>query len=284
MPVQVGATIELLTTLPLPDAVAHRFGYFAFLASIDDSGVIGYLDNLTAQGAVGAAPNLPPVVSIAEPGNDATFTAPASVAITAEAMDIDDAVTRVDFFAGATLLGTSTNIPFSFTWNDVAAGSYALTAQATDDRGATSTSNPVNITVTSSTGGGPMMTIVSAGNTIVISWQSTGFQLQSASSLSPTNWADISINTLNTNQVSLPIASSNTFFRLRQTGASLGPQLSILSSGSSVIVSWPALVAGYVLQSNTNLSTTNWVTVAAPGNQATETIAVPSKFYRLFSQ
>ena len=45
--------------------------------------------------------------------------------------------------AGATLLGTSTNKPFSFTWNNAPAGGYALSAQATDNRGGTATSAPV---------------------------------------------------------------------------------------------------------------------------------------------
>jgi hypothetical protein len=280
-PVQVGPTIDLLTDLPLPAAATHRFGYFAFWGSTSGSGDIGYLDNLTAQGAVGSVPNIPPMVTLTAPLDGSTFTAPASINITGDSADSDGLVTRVDLFAGATLLATSTNNAFSFTWNNVPVGNYAVTARATDDRGATSTSAPVNVTVTGSTGGNPTMMISFGGGTIVISWETTGFQLQSASSLSPTNWADISINTLNTNQVTLPIASGNMFFRLIQSGAPGGPKLSIQSSGSSVVVSWPAQFTDYTLQSNTNLSTTNWVAVSAPGNQATEMISGSTRFYRL---
>jgi endoglucanase len=44
-------------------------------------------------------------------------------------------------------LGTDTSSPYSFTWSNVGAGSYALTARATDNAGATTTSATVNITV-----------------------------------------------------------------------------------------------------------------------------------------
>jgi len=47
-----------------------------------------------------------------------------------------------------TSLGVDTTAPYSINWNSVAAGSYALTARATDNQGATTTSSAVNITVT----------------------------------------------------------------------------------------------------------------------------------------
>jgi chitinase len=57
-------------------------------------------------------------------------------------------VTRVDFFAGGTPLGDDSTAPYEVTWTNVPAGGYSLTAIATDNAGATSTSAPVNITVT----------------------------------------------------------------------------------------------------------------------------------------
>lgn len=92
-------------------------------------------------------PNTPPSVSISSPANGATFTAPANIAVTANATDSDGSVAQVDFYAGNTLLGSDTTAPFSVTWASVAAGSYALTAAATDNLGATTTSAAVNITV-----------------------------------------------------------------------------------------------------------------------------------------
>ena len=97
------------------------------------------------------AGNQPPTVSIASPANGSGFTAPATVTITASASDGDGSVAQVDFFVGATLLGSDATSPYSFTWSNVAAGSYSLTARATDNAGAVSTAS-VQITVNGPTG------------------------------------------------------------------------------------------------------------------------------------
>ncbi len=81
--------------------------------------------------------NSSPTVSITSPANNATFTAPASVTINATAADADGDVTLVEFFNGATKLGEDDTAPYTFTWSNVAAGSYVLTAKATDDSSAT---------------------------------------------------------------------------------------------------------------------------------------------------
>jgi uncharacterized protein (DUF2141 family) len=97
------------------------------------------------------ASNQPPTVSLTSPSAGATFTAPASISLAATAADADGSVTRVQFFRGTTLLGTDTTSPFTFSWTNVAAGTYSLTAVAQDDDGATRTSTAVSVTVNSST-------------------------------------------------------------------------------------------------------------------------------------
>jgi hypothetical protein len=92
--------------------------------------------------------NVAPTVTLTAPANGATLTAPASVALTAEAADSDGTVVRVDFYAGTTLLGSSTTAPFAHTWSNVPAGSYSLTARAVDDDGAATTSAAVAVEVT----------------------------------------------------------------------------------------------------------------------------------------
>jgi uncharacterized protein (DUF2141 family) len=96
---------------------------------------------------VNTSSNAPPTVSITSPANNATFAAPASIGITASAADSDGAIAKVDFYNGTTLLGTATTSPYSFTWNNVSSGTYTLTAIATDNGGATTTSSPVSVTV-----------------------------------------------------------------------------------------------------------------------------------------
>lgn len=97
--------------------------------------------------------NRPPVAGITAPANNASFTAPASITIRATATDNDGAVAKVEFFNGTTRLAEDTAAPYSFAWNNVAAGSYALTVRATDNQGATGTSAAVNITVGGGGGG-----------------------------------------------------------------------------------------------------------------------------------
>jgi hypothetical protein len=91
-------------------------------------------------------PNAPPTVSLTSPAAGATFTAPATISVAAAAND-DGAIAKVQFFAGTTLLGTVTTAPYQFTWSNVAAGSYSVTAVATDNAGATTTSSAVSVTV-----------------------------------------------------------------------------------------------------------------------------------------
>ncbi|MCB2377285.1 Ig-like domain-containing protein [Hymenobacter sp. BT635] len=91
--------------------------------------------------------NTPPTVSLTSPANNASFTAPATLNITANAADVNGTVSKVEFYRGTTLLGTDTSAPYSFSWTNVAAGSYSLTAKATDNAGATTTSGAVNVTV-----------------------------------------------------------------------------------------------------------------------------------------
>jgi hypothetical protein len=93
--------------------------------------------------------NKAPTVSLTSPSSTDAFTAPASLIINATAADADGTISKVDFYNGTTLLGTSTAAPYFYTWNNVAAGSYTLTAKATDNAGALTTSSPVNVTVTS---------------------------------------------------------------------------------------------------------------------------------------
>ena len=93
-------------------------------------------------------PVIPPTVSITSPANAASFTAPASIEITASASDgTEGTVSRVDFYAGTTLVGSSTSSPYSITWDNVPVGSYSLTAQVFDSLGVTSTSLPVVVYV-----------------------------------------------------------------------------------------------------------------------------------------
>ena len=90
--------------------------------------------------------NVPPTVAISSPTNNAAFTSPAIVPITATAADADGTVTNVSFFDGVTFLGSTNNAPFTVTAS-LAIGGHALKAVATDNLGIATTSVVVNVLV-----------------------------------------------------------------------------------------------------------------------------------------
>lgn len=91
--------------------------------------------------------NAAPMVSLAV--TPTTATAPAIINLTATAADSDGTVVKVEFYRGTTLLATITQAPYAFTWSNVPAGSYNLTAKATDNLGASTISTSVAVSVVS---------------------------------------------------------------------------------------------------------------------------------------
>jgi len=109
--------------------------------------------------------NLPPIVRITSPANGTIFRAPVNIPIFAFARDIDDAVVSVEFFADTNSLGfgsllSCSNIlgcptcpgpcpvsNYRLVWSNAPLGTFALTAKATDSRGAVGVSDPVKIAV-----------------------------------------------------------------------------------------------------------------------------------------
>ena len=105
--------------------------------------------------------NQPPTVSITSPAAGATFAAPAAITVTAAASDTDGAITKVDFYRGTQLIGSDTTNSYSASLTGVAAGTYQLTAVATDSDGVTSTSSPVSVTVSGATNQPPTVSLTS---------------------------------------------------------------------------------------------------------------------------
>ena len=106
--------------------------------------------SVSANGGQAAATvnvNAPPAVSITAPANHAVFAAGVSIALNATAADSDGTVAKVEFYDGATLLGRALAAPYGATLSSAPAGSHTLTAVATDNLGASTTSAAVSVTV-----------------------------------------------------------------------------------------------------------------------------------------
>ncbi|HEU5355629.1 MAG TPA: cellulose binding domain-containing protein, partial [Actinocrinis sp.] len=80
-------------------------------------------------GTVCGGAHTAPSVAITSPAAGATFTAPATVGLTATASAFDSAtISSVAYYSGTTLIGSATAAPYSVSWTGVAAGSYSITA------------------------------------------------------------------------------------------------------------------------------------------------------------
>ncbi|MGH7971302.1 MAG: Ig-like domain-containing protein, partial [Limisphaerales bacterium] len=104
--------------------------------------------------------NIPPAVAILRPPNGAVYYTPVNIQLLARAGDLDGRVTNVDFFANGTDLGAGTMVVldppgiggvvgpvYLLAWSNIPPSNYALTAVATDNGGASTTSATVNISV-----------------------------------------------------------------------------------------------------------------------------------------
>jgi hypothetical protein len=156
---------SITATAPANANVAPPGPYMLFI--IDANGVPSVSRMVSVQG------DSPPVVTLTQPTDGATFTSPATLNLAATASDADGTVTKVEFFNGAAKLGEDTSAPYGFTWSGVAAGTYTLTARATDNLGATASSAASTITVSASANTPPNASLTSPADGAIFAWKPT---------------------------------------------------------------------------------------------------------------
>jgi alpha-L-rhamnosidase len=108
-------------------------------------------DNTVFIDNVRIAPPLVPglsAVALTAPAYGATFAAPATIHLAAEVVTNGNAIMAVQFYANATNLIAQAAAPYGYSWSNVPAGVYSLTAQVIYNGGGTANSFPVNIVVT----------------------------------------------------------------------------------------------------------------------------------------
>jgi co-chaperonin GroES (HSP10) len=86
-------------------------------------------------------------VALTAPAADARVTQGSVIGVSAGASDGDGSISRVEFYAGNTLIGTDSAAPYAISWSGAAVGSYSLTARAFDNKGAATTSGARTLTV-----------------------------------------------------------------------------------------------------------------------------------------
>ncbi|MDR2806388.1 MAG: right-handed parallel beta-helix repeat-containing protein [Dysgonamonadaceae bacterium] len=94
--------------------------------------------------------NIAPVVSLTAPADNSEFDQGTPIVLSAAAVDTDGSIARVEFYAGAHLLGIAAAAPYSYTWTNPAEGTHILSAIAYDNEGGTGLSATVTIRVKNS--------------------------------------------------------------------------------------------------------------------------------------
>lgn len=100
-----------------------------------------------------------PAVTITSPTNGAVFPAHSDVMLSADASETNGIIAQVQFLLGTNSVGFVSNPPYSIILSNLAAGSYVLTARATDTQGTVGVSSPVSFST-----GVPVVTITSPTN------------------------------------------------------------------------------------------------------------------------
>jgi PKD repeat protein len=75
------------------------------------------------------------------------FQAPTNISFTVSATDTATNIDHVSYYSGPTLIGVSSNSPYSFTWTNVLNGTYHIKAQIVDVAGYAQFSSAVTVTV-----------------------------------------------------------------------------------------------------------------------------------------
>lgn len=88
-----------------------------------------------------------PNVSLTAPENGAVFVSGDTALIEVSASDFDGTIAKVEFFEGTNKLGEDASQPYSFSWENLAIGTYDITAKATDNDGGETISSTASITV-----------------------------------------------------------------------------------------------------------------------------------------
>ena len=87
----------------------------------------------------------PPAVALTSPADGTVVIAGSTLTLTASATPVVGTISQVQFYAGTQLLATVTDASFSYQWSNISAGTYTLTAQATDSYQGVTTSAPITL-------------------------------------------------------------------------------------------------------------------------------------------
>jgi hypothetical protein len=160
--------------------------YYPLAAQWDNIAITRASDFAPPQ-AAGSGANRRPVVCLTQPTDGTNLVlsaASAALTLAASASDLDGHVTKVEFYAGAARIGEASMSPFAMVWSNVVSDSYQVTAEATDDGGATTVSAPVSLAVLVMPS--PVtLSLRAAATNLAVSWSTSATTLTLQASTNP---------------------------------------------------------------------------------------------------
>ncbi|WP_299016954.1 glycosyl hydrolase [uncultured Polaribacter sp.] len=119
-------------------------GVYKFKLTVNDGNYTDFDEVLVIVSKTG---NTNPTVAITSPSNNSTFEENKTIKITATASDLDGNITLVEFYDGTTKIGEDATEPYRLDWENASIGSHAITAVATDNKNAKTTSEVIILDV-----------------------------------------------------------------------------------------------------------------------------------------
>jgi hypothetical protein len=181
-------------------------------------------------------------------------------------MDTDGRITKVDFYHGTTLIGTTTTVPFMYNWTSVPSGNYTITAKVTDNDGAVTTSAAVNLIVNSA----PTVSITSPANhAMVTPWSNVVVNANASDPDGTITQVDfyqgttlIATDTTSPYSVSWNVASGSYTLTAKATD-----NRGVITTSSAVVLTTPVFFDDF---NDNSLNATKW-SVSAPTSPAVVT-------------
>lgn len=145
----------------------------------------------------------PPVVTITNPLNNVTLSAPANVTIHASASDSDGTVAAVQFLVGTANVTNNSSAPYFGTTNGLAAGTYVLSAIVSDNNGV-KTTNSISINVVTPVTVSLDGTVKPSGTNFQFSYPANiglTYVIENSTNLLSPNWTRLATNVASSNPV-----------------------------------------------------------------------------------
>lgn len=210
-------------------------------------------DSNTVQLEITNPDNAVPTVAYTIPSAGSDYAVGAAIALAATGTDSDGVIAKIEFYQGATKLGEDLTAPFTFSWTGATAGTYNLTAVATDNDGATATSAAVAITVSPAGARSIVSSITETFDSMGTTGTTppNGWSMKYINSGSNSTWTDsIAIIANGTNGVSTAIntAGALTANNAPTANSNNGYNAQGATASDRVIATAPTSIAGMAIQ------------------------------------